>query len=125
MGHFKTILLGLLSSLLFSCSEEPDLEKTGKTAIFVYMAADNDLDYFAIQNINLERIDTVALDDKIVCTDIDVNTTVVCEERITNSIHKLICYTHSNLKLIVEFKAISKTEQIMATIHNDGSVSLR
>ena len=105
------VVAGFSTMLFSSCNNEDDFH----TRTYILSVKNN---YF-------ERIDTVALDDKIVCTDIDVNTTVVCEERITNSTHKLICYTHSNLKLIVEFKAISKTEQIMATIHNDGSVSLR
>ena len=51
------MLCCLLSVLLLSCSEDDDIVRhSEKNAIFVYMAADNDLDYFAIQNINqMER----------------------------------------------------------------------
>lgn len=53
MIHTKFMLCCLLSVLLLSCSEDDDIVKhSEKNAIFVYMAADNDLDYFAIQNIN-------------------------------------------------------------------------
>lgn len=53
----KFMLCCLLSVLLLSCSEDDDIVRhSEKNAIFVYMAADNDLDYFAIQNINqMER----------------------------------------------------------------------
>ena len=47
------MLCCLLSVVLLSCSEDDDIVRhSEKNAIFVYMAADNDLDYFAIQNIN-------------------------------------------------------------------------
>lgn len=57
MIHTKFMLCCLLSVLLLSCSEDGDIVRhSEKNAIFVYMAADNDLDYFAIQNINqMER----------------------------------------------------------------------
>ena len=57
MIHTKFMLCCLLSVLLLSCSEDDDIVRhSEKNAIFVYMAADNDLDYFAIQNINqMER----------------------------------------------------------------------
>lgn len=57
MIHTKFILCCLLSVLLLSCSEDDGIVRySEKNAIFVYMAADNDLDYFAIQNINqMER----------------------------------------------------------------------
>lgn len=57
MIHTKFMLCCLLSVLLLSCSEDDDIVRPSeKNAIFVYMAADNDLDYFAIQNINqMER----------------------------------------------------------------------
>ena len=58
MIHTKFMLCCLLSVLLLSCSEDDDIVRhSEKNAIFVYMAADNDLDYFAIQNINqMERV---------------------------------------------------------------------
>jgi len=41
------MLCCLLSVLLLSCSEDDDIVRhSEKNAIFVYMAADNDLDYF-------------------------------------------------------------------------------
>ena len=41
------MLFCLLSVLLLSCSEDDDIVRySEKNAIFVYMAADNDLDYF-------------------------------------------------------------------------------
>ena len=53
MIHTKYMLCCLLSVVLLSCSEDDDIVRhSEKNAIFVYMAADNDLDYFAIQNIN-------------------------------------------------------------------------
>ncbi len=57
MIHTKYMLCCLLSVLLLGCSEDDDIVKySNKNAIFIYMAADNDLDYFAIQNINqMER----------------------------------------------------------------------
>lgn len=57
MIHTKFMLCCLLSVVLLSCSEDDDIVRhSEKNAIFVYMAADNDLDYFAIQNINqMER----------------------------------------------------------------------
>ena len=57
MIHTKFMLCCLLPVLLLSCSEDDDIVRhSEKNAIFVYMAADNDLDYFAIQNINqMER----------------------------------------------------------------------
>ena len=78
-----------------------------------------------VKNNYFESIDSVAIDEIIVPVNIEVDSAVVCAERITNSIHELICYTHSNLKLIVRFKAISTAEQIVATIHQDGSITLR
>ena len=47
MIHTKFMLCCLLSVLLLSCSEDDDIVRhSEKNAIFVYMAADNDLDYF-------------------------------------------------------------------------------
>ena len=41
----------LITSFLISCSKE-NLDQPIKRLVLVYMVADNDLDYFAIQNIN-------------------------------------------------------------------------
>ena len=65
------------------------------------------------------------LDNQTEHTGIEVNNIIVCKEQITRTIHELICYTHSNLRLKIQFKAISNKKQIIATIHSDGSISLR
>ena len=47
-------MLSFVSAIL-SCSEDDDIVRhSEKNAIFVYMAADNDLDYFAIQKHQLD-----------------------------------------------------------------------
>lgn len=78
-----------------------------------------------IENGYFEPIDSIAIDGETVCTNIEIEDTVICRNRISNSIHKLVCYTRSNLKLTIQFNAISKHEQIVAIIHSDGSISLR
>ena len=78
-----------------------------------------------VENKYFEPIDSIAIDNQTEHTSIEVNNTIVCKERITRTIHELICYTHSNLRLKIQFKAISNKKQIIATIHSDGSISLR
>ena len=68
---------------------------------------------------------TLLVDNQTEHTGIEVNNIIVCKEQITRTIHELICYTHSNLRLKIQFKAISNKKQIIATIHSDGSISLR
>lgn len=78
-----------------------------------------------VENKYFEPIDSIAIDNQTEHTGIEVNNIIVCKEQITRTIHELICYTHSNLRLKIQFKAISKKKQIIATIHSDGSISLR
>ncbi len=84
-------------------------------------------EYYAllVENNYFEPIDSIAIDNKTKHTRIEVNNTIIYKEQITRNIHELICYTHSNLRLIIQFKAISNKKQIIATIHSDGSISLR
>lgn len=78
-----------------------------------------------VENKYFEPIDSIAIDNQTEHTGIEVNNIIVCKEQITRTIHELICYTHSNLRLKIQFKAISNKKQIIATIHSDGSISLR
>ena len=78
-----------------------------------------------VENKYFEPIDSIAIDNQTDHTGIEVNNIIVCKEQITRTIHELICYTHSNLRLKIQFKAISNKKQIIATIHSDGSISLR
>ena len=78
-----------------------------------------------VENKYFEPIDSIAIDNQTEPTGIEVNNIIVCKEQITRTIHELICYTHSNLRLKIQFKAISNKKQIIATIHSDGSISLR
>lgn len=78
-----------------------------------------------VENHYFEPIDSIAIDNKTEHTSIEVNNTIVYKEQIKRTIHELICYTHSNLRLKIQFKAISNKNQIIATIHHDGSISLR
>lgn len=78
-----------------------------------------------VENKYFEPIDSIAIDNQTEHTGIEVNNIIVCKEQITRTIHELICYTHSNLSLKIQFKAISNKKQIIATIHSDGSISLR
>lgn len=78
-----------------------------------------------VENKYFEPIDSIANDNQTEHTGIEVNNIIVCKEQITRTIHELICYTHSNLRLKIQFKAISNKKQIIATIHSDGSISLR
>lgn len=78
-----------------------------------------------VENKYFEPIDSIAIDNQTEHTGIEVNNIIVCKEQITRTIHELICYTYSNLRLKIQFKAISNKKQIIATIHSDGSISLR
>ena len=78
-----------------------------------------------VENKYFESIDSIAIDNQTEHTGIEVSNIIVCKEQITRTIHELICYTHSNLRLKIQFKAISNKKQIIATIHSDGSISLR
>ena len=78
-----------------------------------------------VENKYFEPIDSIAIDNQTEHTGIEVNNIIVCKEQITRTIHELICYTHSNLRLKIQFKAISNKKQTIATIHSDGSISLR
>lgn len=78
-----------------------------------------------VENKYFEPIDSIAIDNQTEHTGIEVNNIIVCKEQITRTIHELICYTHSNLRLKIQFKAISNKKQIIATIHSDGSILLR
>ncbi len=78
-----------------------------------------------VENKYFEPIDSIAIDNQTEHTGIEVNNIIVCKEQITRTIHELICYTHSNLRLKIQFKAISNKKQIIATIRSDGSISLR
>lgn len=78
-----------------------------------------------VENKYFEPIDSIAIDNQTEHTGIEVSNIIVCKEQITCTIHELICYTHSNLRLKIQFKAISNKKQIIATIHSDGSISLR
>lgn len=78
-----------------------------------------------VENKYFEPIDSIAIDNQTEHTGIEVSNIIVCKEQITRTIHELICYTHSNLRLKIQFKAISNKKQIIATIHSDGSISLR
>lgn len=78
-----------------------------------------------VENKYFEPIDSIAIDNQTEHTGIEVNNIIVCKEQITRTIHELICYTHSNLRLKIQFKAISNKKQIIATIHSDASISLR
>ena len=78
-----------------------------------------------VENKYFEPIDSIAIDNQTEHTSIEVNNIIVCKEQITRTIHELICYTHSNLRLKIQFKAISNKKQIIATIHSDGSILLR
>ena len=78
-----------------------------------------------VENKYFEPIDSIAIDNQTEHTGIEVSNIIVCKEQITRTIHELICYTHSNLRLKIQFKAISNKKQILATIHSDGSISLR
>ena len=78
-----------------------------------------------VENKYFEPIDSIAIDNQTEHTGIEVNNIIGCKEQITRTIHELICYTHSNLRLKIQFKAISNKKQIIATIHSDGSISLR
>lgn len=78
-----------------------------------------------VENKYFEPIDSIAIDNQTEHTGIEVSNIIVCKEQITRTIHELICYTHSNLRLKIQFKAISSKKQIIATIHSDGSISLR
>ena len=78
-----------------------------------------------VENKYFEPIDSIAIDNQTEHTGIEVNNIIVCKEQITRTIHELICYTHSNLRLKIQFKAISNKKQIIAIIHSDGSISLR
>ena len=77
-----------------------------------------------VENKYFEPIDSIAIDNQTEHTGIEVSNIIVCKEQITRTIHELICYTHSNLRLKIQFKAISNKKQIIATIHSDGSISL-
>lgn len=78
-----------------------------------------------VENKYFEPIDSIAIDNQTEHTGIEVSNIIVCKEQITRTIHELICYTHSNLRLKIQFKAISNKKQIISTIHSDGSISLR
>ena len=78
-----------------------------------------------VENKYFEPIDSIAIDNQTEHTGIEVNNIIVCKEQITRTIHELICYTHSNLRLKIQFKAISNKKKIIETIQSDGSISLK
>ena len=102
-----TVVFGTII-ILVSCNKEEDIYPEYYTLL--------------VENKYFEPIDSIAIDNQ---TGIEVNNIIVCKEQITRTIHELICYTHSNLRLKIQFKAISNKKQIIATIHSDGSISLR
>lgn len=104
-----TVIFGII--ILVSCNKEEDIYPEYYTLL--------------VENNYFEPIDSIAIDNQTEHTSIEVNNTIVCKERITRTIHELICYTHSNLRLKIQFKAISNKKQIIATIHSDGSILLR
>ena len=105
-----TVIFGTII-ILVSCNKEEDTYPEYYTLL--------------VKNNYFEPIDSIAIDNQTEHTSIEVNNIIVCKEQITRTIHELICYTHSNLRLKIQFKAISNKKQIIATIHSDGSISLR
>ena len=99
-----TVVFGTII-ILVSCIKEEDIYPEYYTLL--------------VENKYFEPIDSIAIDNQTEHTGIEV------KEQITRTIHELICYTHSNLRLKIQFKAISNKKQIIATIHSDGSISLR